>query len=82
MNIINIILNNISLIKKNMIYASEITCHRARPVKGQNQKPMSAFPALVLVMVPICRSALALFRLLFLHRLLTLEKHDQAQVTS
>lgn len=63
-----------------MIYASGIMCRHARPVKGQNQKPMSVFPALVLVMVPICRSALALFRLLFLHRLLTLEKHDQVQV--
>lgn len=42
---------------------------------------MPAFPASVSAMVPICRSALALFRSLFLHRLLILEKHDQAQVT-
>lgn len=64
-----------------MQFVSGTMCHHARPVKGQSQRPMSAFPALVSAMVPTCRSALALFRLLSLHRLLTLEKHDQAQVT-
>lgn len=63
-----------------MIFASEIMCHHARPVKGQSQKPTSASPVLVLAMVPICRSVLVLFRLLSFQRLLILETHDQAQV--
>lgn len=64
-----------------MIFVSGTMCRHVRLVKGQSQKPMSAFPALVSAMVPTCHSALALFRSLSLHQLLILEKHDQAQVS-